>query len=545
MKKRILTYASMLLAVLGFVACSDSAEDVNEFSDANVQLKNFSITAKLPTANTFGAVKTFSLSDLLHVTFQKADGTQTGRTQTLRCSQAEGTTATFTAQRVAVPTDAANMMLTWDNPSCKINWEGKPVEVAGFAEQGGTEEWVRQHSVISATTAVSETADVTLAYQTAVLKINLNFPADADAPTTENTKVTLSGVVNKLVLDNGKAVTTGDGVVSTTGDIVITPATVSGQTATAYAVIWPQASYSDVTLSAAIDNAKFSGVFRVNSVQPGTENSVATTVDFNSREYDLWFNDDAATIEDVTGNVVSTAKWMSLSNGVISIEANTTGSIRKGTMELDNGRKYTVTQIGVNDFSGSWTFYSKQFNASKSWGGSNNTSQKPVTFGAPLKGETLTGPDGKTYTNNFGIKGLYFDSVLDGTIAIDYEAKTVKVGIMFDCREGQATGNDKYKYCMYLPEGAASNTWANYNFQPKDFSTTNYDWLWLTLGADNKTLSYQFYLAGQKIGNYYVCGISIVTSSSAEASSFTSSYENIYQANYNTNNAAGMYFLKN
>ena len=60
------------------------------------------------------------------------------------------------------------------------------------------------------------------------------------------------------------------------------------------------------------------------------------------------------------------------------------------------------------------------------------------------QGETLTGPDGNTYTNNFGIKGLYFDSVLDGTIAIDYEKKTVKVGIMFDCREGQPTGNDKY-----------------------------------------------------------------------------------------------------
>lgn len=545
MKKRILTYASMLAALLGFVACSDSAEDVNEFSEANVSLKNFSVTAKLPAATTYGAVKAVSLSDLLHVTFQKADGTQTGRTQTLRCTQAEGTTGTFTAQRVAVPNDATNMLLTWDNPSCKINWEGKPVEVTGFGEQAGTEEWIRQHSVISATTAVSETADVTLAYKTAVLKVDVKFPADADAPTTANTKITLSGLINKLVIDNGSALTTGDGVVCTTGNVVITPATISGQTATAYAVIWPQSSYADVTLNAAIDNAKFSGVFRASSVQPGSVNTVSTTVDFDSREYDLWYNDDAATIEDVTGNVVSSPKWMSLSGGVISIEANTTGSIRKGTMELDNGRKYTITQIGVNDFCGSWTLYSKQFNGSKSWGGSNNTSKMPVTFGKPYKGETLTGPDGNTYTNNFGIKGLYFDSTLDGTIAIDYEAKTVKVGIMFDCREGQPTGNEKYKYCMYLPEGAGTNGWTNYNFQPKDFSTTKYDWLWLTLSSDNKSLKYQYYQAGQKMGNYYVCGISIVASSSADASSFTSSYDNIYQANYNTSNTESMYFLKN
>ena len=545
MKKRILTYASMLLAVLGFVACSDNAEDVNEFSEANVSLKNFSITAKLPGASTFGAVKSFSMSDLLHVTFQTSAGTQTGRTQTLRCSQSEGSTATFTAQRIAVPNDAANMLITWDNPSCKINWEGKPVEVADFAEQKGTEEWIRQHSVLNVTTAVSETAEVTLAYKTAVLKIDLNFPADADAPTTANTKVTLSGLINKLVLDNGTALTSGDGVVCTTGNIVVTPTTISGQKATAYAVIWPQASYSDVTLEAAIDNAKFSGLFRVDNVQPGTENTVTTTLDFNSREYDLWYTDDAATIGDVPGNVVSTPKWMTLSNGVISIEANTTGNIRKGTMELDNGRKYTITQIGVNDFSGSWTLYSKQFNSSKSWGGANAASKMPVTFGKPYKGETLTGPDGKIYTNNFGIKGLYFESVMDGTIAIDYEAKTVQVGIMFDCREGQATGNDKYKYCMYLPEGCYSNTWGSYNFQPKDFSTTNYDWLWLTLGSDNKSLKYNFYQAGQKMGNYYVCGISIVASSSADASTFTSSYDNIYQANYNGSNAESMYFLKN
>lgn len=135
--------------------------------------------------------------------------------------------------------------------------------------------------------------------------------------------------------------------------------------------------------------------------------------------------------------------------------------------------------------------------------------------------------------------------MLDGTIAIDYEKKTVKVGIMFDCREGQPTGNDKYKYCMYLPEGSANNGWSNYNFQPKDFSTTKYDWLWLTLGSDNKSLKYKYFKAGQKMGNYYVCGISIVASSQAAASSFTASYDNIYQANYNTSNDEGMYFLKN
>ncbi|MEE0621616.1 MAG: hypothetical protein UC300_11620, partial [Prevotella sp.] len=176
MKKRILTYASMLVALLGLVACSDNAEDVSESSEANVSMKNISVTAQVPGANTYGALKAFSLSDVLHVTFQKSDGTQTGRTQTLRCAESTGSTATFSAQRMAVPNDAANMLLTWDNPACKINWDGKPVVVEEFGTQAGTEEWVRQHSVISATTAVGESANVTLAYQTAVVKIDVQFP---------------------------------------------------------------------------------------------------------------------------------------------------------------------------------------------------------------------------------------------------------------------------------------------------------------------------------------------------------------------------------
>ena len=142
----------MLVALLGLVACSDNAEDVSESSEANVSMKNISVTAQVPGANTYGALKAFSLSDVLHVTFQKSDGTQTGRTQTLRCAESTGSTATFSAQRVAVPNDAANMLLTWDNPACKINWDGKPVVVEEFGTQAGTEEWVRQHSVISATT---------------------------------------------------------------------------------------------------------------------------------------------------------------------------------------------------------------------------------------------------------------------------------------------------------------------------------------------------------------------------------------------------------
>lgn len=62
-----------------------------------------------------------------------------------------------------------------------------------------------------------------------------------------------------------------------------------------------------------------------------------------------------------------------------------------------------------------------------------------------------------------------------------------------------------------------------------------------------KTMKYQYYGSGQKTSNgkYYICGISIVKATSADKSSIASSYDVIYQANYNTDNAESMYFTRN
>lgn len=68
-----------------------------------------------------------------------------------------------------------------------------------------------------------------------------------------------------------------------------------------------------------------------------------------------------------------------------------TGSVRVGKVVLDNGHTYIFTQIGANDFKGSWTLYSKRFNPNKTIiGGDNNANETVVTFGESLKKETLT-----------------------------------------------------------------------------------------------------------------------------------------------------------
>ena len=232
---------------------------------------------------------------------------------------------------------------------CKVfNYDNKPV-VDDLASQDGTEDFIRKHTCLAASAPVGESANITLAHKTAIVKLTVQFPDDADAPSLANTKITLKQrdgsacLINKACLELAEAVTSSEPGASEFGDIVVTPTSVDAQakTATAYALVWPtSAGFKDVTVGATIDNATFSGLFTASAIQPGQENAVTSVVDFDSREYDLWMDDAAHTITDVLGNYVDGPKWMALANGTISIEANTSGSIRKGTMTLDNGRKY-------------------------------------------------------------------------------------------------------------------------------------------------------------------------------------------------------------
>ena len=59
-------------------------------------------------------------------------------------------------------------------------------------------------------------------------------------------------------------------------------------------------------------------------------------------------------------------------------------------------------------------------------------------------------------------------------------------------------------------------------------------------------MKYQYFGAGQKTSNgkYYICGISIVKATSADASTLGSKYDVIYQANYKKDNNESMYFKR-
>ncbi len=272
---------------------------------------------------------------------------------------------------------------------------------------------------------------------------------------------------------------------------------------------------------------------------------VEARVPTKPEQLDLWKSDNAGYRPIIGGDAAVDKGWLTYKDGVVRWTENTTGKPRTETIEFSTGSKFTITQIGPDDFKGTWTLYSKLFDPNKTLGkGNTNADKTTVTVGNPLNGETLTDAAGAEHVNNVGIKGLYLDSTLDACVEIDYKNKTAKVGLFFDRRKAQSLNGGKF--CVYLPEGSGGNSWGNYNFVPKDFSETNYDWLWFTAKDAFKTLKYQYFGEGQKTSNgkYYICGISIANATSADNTTISGSYDVVYQANYNGSNSESIYFAR-
>ena len=260
----------------------------------------------------------------------------------------------------------------------------------------------------------------------------------------------------------------------------------------------------------------------------------------------VWTDDKAGgkTVSGGSGSVSN--DWLTYSDGKVSWTANTTGRPRAARITLPDATEYSVTQISAEDFKGSWTLNSHLFDKNRTLGkGEILKDQTSVTFGKPRLGETLTDDGGVSHVNNIGVKGLYFDSILDAAVEIDYEAKSVRFGVFLDRRSAQLAKAGSY--CVYIPEGNTTQTWdsKSYNFAPSDFSSSNYCWLWFKVSEDFSTMRYVYYNSAQKVGKYYICGISIVKAASSASSTIESSYDVIYQANYGKENAPGMYFTRN
>ena len=264
----------------------------------------------------------------------------------------------------------------------------------------------------------------------------------------------------------------------------------------------------------------------------------------------FWTDDNSGSKVVSGGSGTASEEWLTYADGTISWTANKSGKPRKATIALPNGEAYSVTQISAEDFKGSWTLYSKLFDQHKTLGKGNILGYAaPLTFGEPLKVEALKDASGSEHTNNLGVKGMYFNAVMDAVVEIDYAGQSVNFGVFLDRRSAQDAGGGRF--VSFLPELNQTSGWTSgkYDFAPGSgvFSDSDYEWLWFSVSKDFNTLRYVFKDKGQKTskGSHYICGISCVKATSTSASTLASDYDVIYQANYNSSDTDGMYFKRN
>ena len=595
MKKLVLFSA---IAVFSIVACNRTAEiDTPQFSDTpTIVIKAVgSVPTKFNYTEDEGKLNLSfnddkNAYDLLHVYFQKSDGvTQTGTRKafTIKSIDGSGVASFAAASDVEIPADAANVFAYLDNAYTPITYPSSPSMLPLASQTGELNSSVDgAHSANHLQVAVGH-ADLTepasydgegnriitmnFDYKTTIVKFEVTFPAGF-TPTT-STPLTLISPEDKFY--NQVHLSWGNpGAKSVRGPIVFTPSAVSGQVATCYVALWGGDDLSGSVIYAMNGDDFYYAMFNPASTLVAGKYYRASRTLVAGDLHSVWIPDEAGEATTaVTGeSVVVGCSWLSYnsSTGVITATANNTGSIRSGRVLLSSGDVYNVTQLSPVDFKGNYILKSKIFSNNTGAATAGSPGTRSVTIGNPVNGETLDNiEDGNTYTNQIGVRGLYYEAVMDGTVDIDYSAKTARVGLMFDCRSAQDVNNgvSGYNYGYFTPALATSSTPGSWT-SPWYFNAVslgdkqNYAWLWFEVSSDFRTISYspnnastmqQLLKTGienvapaANVGSTTIVGICACTTSSTTISSGTrkTAYEVVYQGNKFTGND-GLVFTRN
>lgn len=563
MYKKIFTIFALAASLL---ACNKVENEVVAPVDG---AKTLTITATIGepatrlayTEATDGSYKArFDNNDVVWAYFAKADNSVVGSAIKLaidaKSISFDGKTACFRQPAVTIPQDATKLIAYLSNTANTTNFDGGDEIISDFSSQANLTAALNNQVIygdvnLSGLTSKDPdalVASVPLSYKTSLIKFSLALPEGTEVDPKATVSVSLTGekLHNKLHISGGVL-----GEKSELGDISL-GATVANGVVSASAAVW---AADDLTskINVTVGEETYFVDFKPSAaIVAGKVYTVERTLGVSPKPVSMWANDEAASADfKYSGGEDVTSDWLSCKDGKVSWTANTTGAPRTAKLTFKNGASFELYQFNANDFKGSWTLYSKLFDPNKTLGkGNTNADKTVVTFGEPRQKDPLTDASGKEHTNNIGIKGLYLDSVLDACVEIDYEARTVTLGLFFDRRSAQLAADGKYM--AYLPECAGVNTWKDYVFAPGDkaFSDNNYEWLWFTASDDLKTLKYKYYGAGQKTSNdkLYICGISCVKATSSDASTLsvgtTAGYDVIYQANYNGSNDESMYFAR-
>lgn len=555
MYKKILTIFALAASLL---ACNKVE---NEVVAPENGAKTLTITATIGDPDTRlsyseatdGSYKArFNENDVVWAYFAKADNSVAGPVTKLaidpKSISFDGKTACFRQPAVSIPEGSTKIIAYLANTANTTNFDGGDDIVSDISSQANLTAALNNQVIygavdfkdLTSTNPDALAASIPFSYKTSLLKFSLALPegTEVDPKAAVSVNLTSGKIHNKLHISGGVL-----GAKSEEGDLNL-GATVANGVVTAYAAVWA-ADDLNSKIFVTIDKDSFLADFKPSAtIAAGKAYTVERTVTKVSMET-KWIADEAGSVEFPNGGAAAvTEGFLSYADGKISWTKNETGKPRSAKLVFANGSTFEALQIGPADFKGAWTFTTKVF----AQAGSFVPAKDPYTFGdvtlgEPRNTEALVAPDGKTYTNNIGVKGLFFDTVLDACLDIDYEAKTLRMGLFLDTRDGigqQVNG----KYATYFPGLAtkSATAWGKpWLYTETELGDPDYVWMWFKISEDFNTIIYQNRTTAdvelQTLTQYgstinQICGFGVVLSNTnAFNHSTVNAYANFFQCN--------------
>lgn len=556
MYKKILTIFALAASLL---ACNKVE---NEVVAPENGAKTLTITATIGDPDTRlsyseatdGSYKArFNENDVVWAYFAKADNSVAGPVTKLaidpKSISFDGKTACFRQPAVSIPEGSTKIIAYLANTANTTNFDGGDDIVSDISSQANLTAALNNQVIygavdfkdLTSTNPDALAASIPFSYKTSLLKFSLALPegTEVDPKAAVSVNLTSGKIHNKLHISGGVL-----GAKSEEGDLNL-GATVANGVVTAYAAVWA-ADDLNSKIFVTIDKDSFLADFKPSAtIAAGKAYTVERAVTKVSMET-KWIADEAGSVEFPNGGGAAvTEGFLSYADGKISWTKNETGKPRSAKLVFANGSTFEALQIGPADFKGAWTFTTKVF----AQAGSFVPAKDPYTFGdvtlgEPRNTEALVAPDGKTYTNNIGVKGLFFDTVLDACLDIDYEAKTLRMGLFLDTRDGigqQVNG----KYATYFPGLAtkSATAWGKpWLYTETELGDPDYVWMWFKISEDFNTIIYQNRTTAdvelQTLTQYsdksmnQICGFGVVLSNTnAFNHSTVNAYANFFQCN--------------
>lgn len=494
----------------------------------------------------------FNNDDVVWAYFAKADNSVAGPVTKLaidpKSISFDGKTACFRQPAVSIPEGSTKIIAYLANTANTTNFDGGDDIVSDISSQANLTAALNNQVIygavdfkdLTSTDPDALAASIPFSYKTSLLKFSLALPegTEVDPKAAVSVNLTSGKIHNKLHISGGVL-----GAKSEEGELKL-GATVANGMVSAAAAVWAADDLNSKILVNIGEDTFIADFKPAASIVAGKVYTVERAVTKVSMET-KWIADEAGSVEFPNGGAAAvTEGFLSYADGKISWTKNETGKPRSAKIVFANGSTFEALQIGPADFKGAWTFTTKVF----AQAGSFVPAKDPYTFGdvtlgEPRNTEALVAPDGKTYTNNIGVKGLFFDTVLDACLDIDYEAKTLRMGLFLDTRDGigqQVNG----KYATYFPGLAtkSATAWGKpWLYTETELGDPDYVWMWFKISEDFNTIIYQNRTTAdvelQTLTQYgstinQICGFGVVLSNTnAFNHSTVNAYANFFQCN--------------